>query len=294
MAIDKAVDSKVLDDYFYAISEAINNKRGDGTYIEMTPADMPYEIENLPTGGGGLDPDLEALMRGDAGGDVEITLPTNSYGICFYIDDSSRYMQNSGVRSLTVKGVENFGNPNLNNGGLVMGPAQIEELHLPNTKKVMITRRSNSIYPFQNLSVFDAPEIIQIGQQNTYMFHGSQLTEFVCTKYLRVSSYMFSGSTSLELVDIDGHSGISGNAFNGCSSLKALVLRGTSVGTLDNANALIGTLIKSGTGYIYVPDNLKASYQAATNWSTFSAQFRSLENYTDDGTVNGKFIMPQN
>jgi hypothetical protein len=280
---NKITDTK----YYSAIADAIRAKNGSSdTYY---PADMAQAIEDIPSGG--MDPDLEALMRGDASGDIEITLPTNSYAACFYID--SRWMQNSGVRSLTVKGVENFGNINLNNGGLVMGPAQIEELHLPNAKKAMIARRSSTIYPFQHLSVFDAPEITQIGQVNSYMFYGSQLTELVCPECLQFGSYMFSGSTSLELVDVNG-SYISGNVFNGCSSLKALVLRRASVGTLDNANALTGTLIESGTGYIYVPDNLKASYQAATNWSTFSAQFRSLENYTDDGTVNGKFIMPQN
>lgn len=292
MAIDKAVDSAVLDGYFYAISDAINYKRGDGVYIEMTPGEMPQAIENLPSGGG-LDPDLEALMRGDASGDIEITLPAECHGMVFYIDESSRPMQNSGVISLTINGAENFGSIGLQTGGLIMGPAQIEALIMPDMETIQISRRSSSIYPFQNLATFDAPELTQLSANAGYLFIDSQLTEFICPKLTLLGSYMFDGSTSLELVDVAPRIKVEERAFYGCSSLKALVLRHTSAITLRNVDALTGTPIASGTGYIYVPDALKTTYQAATNWSTYSAQFRSLEDYTDDGTITGKFIMPE-
>jgi hypothetical protein len=48
------------------------------------------------------------------------------------------------------------------------------------------------------------------------------------------------------------------------------------------------TRIEKGTGYIYVPADLVDSYKAATNWSTFAAQFRALEDYTVDGTITGE------
>ena len=50
MAIDKAVDSSVLDGYFSDIADAIRDK--DGTQNTYTPAQMPTAIENIPTGGG--------------------------------------------------------------------------------------------------------------------------------------------------------------------------------------------------------------------------------------------------
>lgn len=53
MAIDKAVDSTVLDGYFEDIADAIREK--DGTQNTYTPAQMPTAIENIPSGGGGLD-----------------------------------------------------------------------------------------------------------------------------------------------------------------------------------------------------------------------------------------------
>ena len=53
------------------------------------------------------------------------------------------------------------------------------------------------------------------------------------------------------------------------------------------SNAFLGTKIASGTGYIYVPASLSASYKTAGNWTAFSNQFRALEDYTVDGTVTG-------
>ena len=48
MAIDKAVDSTVLDGYFSDIADAIRDK--DGTQNTYTPAQMPTAIENIPSG----------------------------------------------------------------------------------------------------------------------------------------------------------------------------------------------------------------------------------------------------
>ena len=103
----------------------------------------------------------------------------------------------------------------------------------------------------------------------------------------------FYGQDALETVDI-GTAGITSNLtigaqdFSGCSKLTALIIRWDKVATLRNVNALNGTAIRSGTGYIYVPSALVSQYQAATNWSTYSARFRALEDYTVDGTASGE------
>lgn len=41
-------------------------------------------------------------------------------------------------------------------------------------------------------------------------------------------------------------------------------------------NAFTGTKIASGTGYVYVPDELVEEYKVATNWSTFANQIKPL------------------
>lgn len=61
-----------------------------------------------------------------------------------------------------------------------------------------------------------------------------------------------------------------------------LVLRKTdAICTLQTTNALSGTPIEKGTGYIYVPAILKNQYVQATNWSTYAAQIRAIEDYPD-------------
>lgn len=60
MAIDKAVDSTVLNGYFTDIANAIRGKNGEsGTY---TPAEMPAKIAAIQTG----DPRLARIVKGDA------------------------------------------------------------------------------------------------------------------------------------------------------------------------------------------------------------------------------------
>lgn len=82
--------------------------------------------------------------------------------------------------------------------------------------------------------------------------------------------------------DSDRITTIGAYAFNGCSALTTLILRNPdSVVTLTNTNALSGTPIASGTGYIYVPSVLVDSYKAATNWSTYAERFRAIEDYSD-------------
>ena len=77
-------------------------------------------------------------------------------------------------------------------------------------------------------------------------------------------------------------------AFYYCTALTAFVLRSETVCTLANSNAFTGSAISSGKGYIYVPAALVDSYKSATNWSTYAARFRALEDYTVDGTTTGE------
>ena len=67
-----------------------------------------------------------------------------------------------------------------------------------------------------------------------------------------------------------------GVSFNGLTALEKLIIRTPSVCSLANASALARTKIESGTGYIYVPDNLVDSYKTATNWSAYAAQIKPI------------------
>jgi hypothetical protein len=102
--------------------------------------------------------------------------------------------------------------------------------------------------------------------------------------------YAFSGCTNLEKVDLLATASIiREGTFLGCDSLRTLILRYETFESgleLENDNALEGTPIANGNGYIYVPSKCIDGYQS--NWSTYANQIRVLEDYTVDGTIDGE------
>lgn len=134
---------------------------------------------------------------------------------------------------------------------------------------------------FQNcgeLEQVDIPKLTIIG---TNAFRScASLQSMVCKNPVSVRG-AFYGCSSLALVDISTTRSVEANTFNGCKALVTLILRNTTFYTLANVSAFTGTPIEAGTGYIYVPRALVDTYKAATNWSTFAAQFRAIEDYPD-------------
>lgn len=96
----------------------------------------------------------------------------------------------------------------------------------------------------------------------------------------------FDGCESLEFVDmgsevaIEEIKGVFGN-FQNDEKLVTIILRYPKMIPLPNVSRLSGTPIESGTGYIYVPSSLIVDYMEATNWVTFSQQFRAIEDYPE-------------
>lgn len=212
-----------------------------------------------------------------------------------------------------------YTNPNVTKvGQKKLSENQFSELHLANCTTI----EANGVDSCNYLDVIDVPKIVTLPNyafryagrysntpdssrqlnmpllENTgqYAFQYAKLPETVVLPACRnVSSSSFQFVLTTKIFDFSratysgGSCMISSNAFGGTGcQLIALILRLTdNIWTLSNTNALSTTPIAEGTGYIYVPDALKATYQAATNWSTYSAQFRSLEDYTVDGTTTG-------
>ena len=114
------------------------------------------------------------------------------------------------------------------------------------------------------------------------------ITEIADNHITSIGTLAFHSCSNLTTVDFPLVTSIGSNAFYNCSKLATLILRDTEeVCTLNGTNAFNSTKIASGTGYIYVPAALIDSYKAASNWSTYAAQFRALEDYTVDGTTTG-------
>ena len=87
----------------------------------------------------------------------------------------------------------------------------------------------------------------------------------------------FASCSSLTTVSFPACTRISAYAFYNCSSLSALVLAGSVRCSLDNSATFSGTPIASGTGYVYVPASLVASYQEYGRWSYFSTRISAIE-----------------
>ena len=120
----------------------------------------------------------------------------------------------------------------------------------------------------------------KIDLSTSKMLVDGSLTEIVNDKITGVGAYSFRACPSLTKADFPKVTTIYEEAFRGCK-LDALILRNKTMVTLTNANALSWTGPYNGTGYIYVPSALVDTYKADTNWSTYAAQFRAIEDYPE-------------
>lgn len=135
---------------------------------------------------------------------------------------------------------------------------------------------------FQNctgLKSLDCPLLTDTG---TYTFNGCtglKSVNFPLVKHLKAG--IFQRCTALESVDFPVATTMGVSVFTGCSQLTKIILRNNSVCSLQSTNALTGTPIANGTGYVYVPAAFVEQYKTAANWSTYAAQIRAIEDYPE-------------
>lgn len=298
MAYDKVVDSTVLDGYFSDIADAIRDQ--GGTSATLTPAQMPQAIEDIPT----MDSSFAALLSGDASGVVTVR------GI---EDLSCTQIVLRNATELHMPDLVYFTTEGSNRGGLMdLGSAsKLEVLDMPKCERLYMNNfnRNTSEPTFRHLRALNTPKLkrlqgylrgVLLTELNLpelevlgKMMYSTALTHVVLPKYnSAIESNAFINDSALTTVEL-GNSELAGNSVSLPSGsfrntgLTSLVLRYSSAVTLSSRDAFLSSPIASGTGYIYVPRDLVATYQAATNWATYSAQFRALEDYTVDGSIDG-------
>ena len=130
------------------------------------------------------------------------------------------------------------------------------------------------------LTSVSAPELQSL---HTQMFYYCQaLEEAVFPKVSSLNSGVFNNCTNLTKIDLGGAITRLSSAFMAnASKVSALILRGvTTVPTLGTS-AFTSSTIKSGTGYVYVPKELEATFKVASNWSTYASQIRAIEDYPE-------------
>jgi hypothetical protein len=131
-----------------------------------------------------------------------------------------------------------------------------------------------------NLVTVNLPNVTSLGAYAFYQC--SNLKTVKLPKLTTISTQTWYMCQKLEYADCGQLNSIPAQTFASSTVLTALILRKTSsICTLSNANAVSGSGIGKGTGYVYVPKSLIGTYKIATNWSTFATQFRAIEDYPD-------------
>lgn len=138
------------------------------------------------------------------------------------------------------------------------------------------------IYAFNTctkLTSIDLPLVTEI--KNQCFASDSNLVDVNLPSLITMGNNAFQQCVRLVKLSFPCLASVPMSAFRYNTVFTTLILSNPTMCTLANKNALDGTPIASGTGYIYVPQALIEDYKVATNWVTYAAQFRAIEDYPD-------------
>ena len=156
-------------------------------------------------------------------------------------------------------------------------------------------------YAFRECTALTSANLPSVTNIGIYAFDGcAYLASLNLPSIQTIGTNAIQKCAYMTSVDLHSLLSISSKTFYYCYSLTSVVLRSTTLCKLGSTDAFTSCYRLHGTvnstynpngekcGYIYVPRDLVESYKVATNWSTFSTQFRALEDYTVDGTITGE------
>lgn len=150
------------------------------------------------------------------------------------------------------------------------GCSALSSVSIPNATRINQCAFQNC----KDLTSIDLDGVTNIGN---YAFSGTGIGTLVIPDATSLGTYLCQGYRT-GVVDQHKTVNLSSNRFNGANSLCHLILRSTIMCTLTT-NALTGTAIATGIGWIYVPTDLVATYKAASNWSNYASQIVDISEY---------------
>lgn len=242
-----------------AIAEAIRAKTGKTD--KLTLDQMPVEIEGIQTGGGNNDA-IRQLVDGTLTSfyDDEIThIRTRIFGY------------NNSLTEVDLPNAKTIGMASF------ASATALETVKLNSLETLVVGAQDQQFYSCTKLKNVSMNSLKTVGAMS---FDGcTALKQIHLPSLNRVGGSGFT-NTGLEIARFPVLSTIGTNAFRS-SKLATLILEGSAMVTLDNISAFTNTPIADGTGYIYVPQSLIEEYKVATNWVTYAAQFRAIEDYPE-------------
>ena len=150
------------------------------------------------------------------------------------------------------------------------GCSALSSVSIPNATRI-------NQYAFQNCKDLTSIDLDGVTNIGNYAFSGTGIGTLVIPDATSLGTYLCQGYRT-GVVDQHKTVNLSSNRFNGANSLCHLILRSTTMCTLTT-NALTGTAIAAGIGWIYVPTDLVATYKAASNWSNYASQIVNISEY---------------
>lgn len=130
-----------------------------------------------------------------------------------------------------------------------------------------------------NLTEVELPNCETIGN---YAFQSStRLHTVKLPKVKTIGTRAFVNTNAVQKLDLPVCESIGAYCFHGSAKINTLILRSDKVCALGTDAFGTGP-IASGTGFVYVPDNLVEQYKVATNWSTYAAQIKPLSELEGD------------
>lgn len=128
-----------------------------------------------------------------------------------------------------------------------------------------------------NLALKKLPDNLSSIAANSFFNCSSLLIKEIPVGVIQFNGSVFSGCASItELTCLGDITSFNAWTFFETGLEKFVMPNITAVPTMGNANCFKSTPIESGTGYIYVPDDLVESFKTATSWSTYANQIKPV------------------
>lgn len=150
------------------------------------------------------------------------------------------------------------------------GCSKLASANIPNCESIGISAFSGC----SALESVDLPSCVTLSKDA--LKSCAKLTSLVLPNCTTVGESAFYGCSIIERIDLPSVTNIGKSAFYGCKALTTLIIRTNQVVTAGATYLFMSTPIASGTGFIYVPDDLVEDYKVATPWSTYANQIKGI------------------
>lgn len=250
MAFDKVIDSTQFDAAMTYTAGRIRAKTGD---INQMTWDSAKGFGDAIDAIAGSDEDaiIQRTISGAYSNDRITTV-----GACAFL----------GCQALTAIDLPNVTQVNRN---AFESCVRLSLINLPK-----VTALDKGVFTNSAIQQANFPLVTTIGDNCFYTTKHLISANLPLVTSLPIDSFRLS---TIQTADFAAITNINRTAFTDCQHLETLIIRTPSVCVISDISvALRGSKIASGTGYIYVPDNLVDSYKTATNWVALANQIKPI------------------